>query len=404
MRHLRFFSAVLLATVLVLACEPAPPPSPEVTVNIGDPFPDLTEEQLSTFLLGKAVFSRLTSVEEGLGPTYNQTRCSDCHTLPVAGGSGPTDRTLGKVRKWENGECDLLEEFGGDLIQKEATPPLLALGYEPPEADPPDASIRIDEPALAVFGLGLVEQIPEADILALADPDDADGDGISGRPGYDISGHPGQEGKFGRFTRKSEWNRLYDFIEAALNTEIGLTSPRHLAEQTLNGEPVPPEADPMPDPEMDERGVQMLYDFVRFLAPPARAEITSAELQDSVARGEALFEEVQCAACHTPTMYTGENEIAVFSEKPVHLYSDLLLHDMGEELLGMCGPYALPTEYRTAWLWGLRYKANYMQAGQASTLTESIELHGGESAASRQLFRDLSDEDKAMLLRFLSIL
>jgi len=402
MRTLKLFPAVFLAMAVISGCEQGP--SPEVTVNVGDPFPELTEDQLSTFLLGKAVFSRVTSVEEGLGPTYNQVRCSDCHTNPVTGGSGPADRTLGKARQWENGECNLLEEEGGDLIQKEATPLLLALGYEPPEKTPSMASVRIDEPALAVFGLGLVEQIPEADLLALEDPDDTDGDGISGRAGRDISGHPGQEGTFGRFTRKSEWNRLYDFIEAALNTEIGLTTPRALEEQTLNGEPVPPEADPMQDPEIDERGIQMIYDYIRFLAPPARAEITSVALQDSVARGEALFDEIGCSPCHTPTLYTGPNEVAVFSEKPVHLYSDLLLHELGEENSGICGPYALPGEYRTAWLWGLRFKENFMHAGQASTLLESIELHGGESEASRDAFRKLSDDDQAMLLRFLNIL
>ena len=402
MRTLRLFPVFCLAMVVALGCDQAP--APEMAANIGDPFPDLSEEQLGTFLLGKAIFSRLTSVEEGLGPTYNQARCSDCHTLPITGGSGEADKTLGKVRRWENGQCDLLEEEGGDLIQKEATPLLLALGYEPPEKNPPMASVRIDEPALAVFGLGLVEQIPEEDILALEDPDDADGDGISGRAGRDISGHPGQEEKFGRFTRKSEWNRLYDFIEAALNTEIGLTTPRALEEQSLNGEPVPPEADPMADPEIDDRGIQLLYDFIRFLAPPARAEIASAELQDSVARGETLFDEIGCSPCHTPTMYTGLNEVAVLSEKPVHLYSDLLLHDLGEENSGMCGPYALPAEYRTAWLWGLRFKKNFMHAGQVSTLRESIELHGGESEASRQAFRELSDEEQAMLLRFLGIL
>jgi CxxC motif-containing protein (DUF1111 family) len=96
--------------------------------------------------------------------------------------------------------------------------------------------------------------------------------------------------------------------------------------------------------------------------------------------------------------------VEALANKPAHLYSDLLLHDMGPELAGICGPYASPTEYRTAWLWGLRFKENFMHDGQASTLGEAIDLHGGESAASRDAFYALTDEDQAMVLRFLGIL
>ena len=400
MRNLRFLVPVFAATLVVVGCESA---TVEV-VEAGDPLPGLSEGEMGSFLLGKALFSRITSPEEGLGPTYNQTRCSACHTLPTFGGAGTVDRTLGKARRWENETCDMLTEEGGDLIQKEATPALLATGYSPPERTPERASVRLDEPALSIFGIGLVELIPEADILAQADPDDADGDGISGRVGYDISGHPGQEGKMGRFTRKAEWNKLYDFIAASLQTELGLTTPRGLTEQSLNGVPIPPEADPAPDPEIDEMGLGFLYDFIRFLAPPPREVITSVAVQDSVDRGEMIFDEVGCAACHTPTMRSGPSEVAAMADQTLHLYSDVLLHDLGPENAGMCGPYATPSEYRTAMLWGLRLKENFMHDGAATTVRRSIELHGGESEASRDAFDALTSEEQAFMLRFLASL
>lgn len=369
----------------------------DIAIQPGEPLPDVTEDELGRFLLGKATFTRLTSVEEGLGPSYNQTRCSGCHQLPVEGGWGTMDAMLRKARRWENGECDLLEQEGGDLIQTVATPALAETGFTM-EYDPPSASAVVELQALTVFGMGLIEAVPEADIIAMADPDDADGDGISGRVGRD------REGRLGRFTGKAEWFALYDFIDGALRTEIGLTTPDFPVEETLNGVPVPPETDPMPEPEIDEHGINLLVDYVRFSAPPSRAAITSAALRDSVVAGERLFDQVGCTACHTPTLHTGPNESAALDRKPVNAYTDLLLHDLGPDAAGTCGLNASPSEYRTAKLWGIRFKGRYMYDGRAGTLHESVQMHGGEGQASRDAFNALSPEDQALLLRFLSTL
>ncbi len=395
MRNPRLLLAVLGTAFIAIACA-----SDDVAREPGEPLPSLTEVEMGRFLLGKAVFTRLTSVEEGLGPTYNQTRCSGCHDIPVPGGSGSTENALGRARRYENGVCDVLAEEGGDIIQTEATPLLIAAGFTPPEKTPPSATIRVEQPALALFGLGLVEAIPDAEILSRDDPDDADGDGISGRAGRDVSGLPG----VGRWLRKAERATLLLLVDAALRRELGLTTPTDPVEQTINGVPVPPEADPMPDPEIDERGIGILADFIRFLAPPARATISSAALRDSVERGEQLFAEIGCTLCHTPTMRTGPNETAALDRKPVNLYSDLLLHDMGPEEAGLCGLNSTPSERRTTWLWGLRLKENYMYDGLATTVRRSIERHGGESAASRDAFKALTAEEQAAVLRFLSIL
>jgi CxxC motif-containing protein (DUF1111 family) len=395
MQNPRFLFAVLGTALITAACA-----SDDVAREPGQPLPNLTEAEMGRFLLGKAVFTRLTSVEEGLGPTYNQTRCSGCHAIPVAGGSGSTENTLGKARRYENGVCDVLAEEGGDIIQVQATPLAIAAGINPPEQTPPSATIRVEEPALAMFGLGLVQAIPDEEILSRADPDDADDDGISGRAARDASGLPG----VGRWTRKGERGTLLVLVDAALRRELGLTTPTDPVEQTVNGVPVPPEADPMPDPEMDERQIGILTDFIRFLAPPARAPISSAALRDSVEHGEQLFDDVGCAVCHTPTMWTGPHESAALDRKPVNLYSDILLHDMGPEEAALCGLDSSPSERRTTWLWGLRLKENYMYDGLATTVRQSIERHGGESAESRDAFEALTAEEQAALLRFLSIL
>ncbi|MGD8278661.1 MAG: di-heme oxidoredictase family protein [Gemmatimonadota bacterium] len=393
MRDRLAIPVAIIAAHLVIGCgEP-----PAIAREPGEPLPDLTEAEMGRFLLGKAVFSRITSEEEGLGPSFNQTRCSDCHTRPVAGGWGTMDATLRKARRWENEQCDLLEAEGGDLIQKRATEALAATGFTG-EYDPPDASAVVELQALSTFGMGLIEAVPEEDIIAAADPEDADGDGISGRVGRDL------DGRISRFTGKAEWFSLYDFIDGALRTELGLTTPDYPTEETLNGVPVPPATDPMPEPEIDEHGINLLVDFVRYLAPPARAAIDGPALADSVRAGELLFESVGCAACHTPTLHTGPSESKALDRKPVNAYTDLLLHDLGPEAAGTCGLSASPSEYRTAKLWGLRFKGRYMYDGRAVTLDESIEAHGGEAAATRDAFRRLTPEERAELIRFLSIL
>lgn len=111
MRNARLLLAVLGAALITVACA-----SDDVARDPGEPLSDLTENELGRFLLGKAVFSRLTTVEEGLGPSFNQTRCSACHALPVDRGSGSMETLLRKARRFEDGSCDLLEEEGGDLI------------------------------------------------------------------------------------------------------------------------------------------------------------------------------------------------------------------------------------------------------------------------------------------------
>jgi CxxC motif-containing protein (DUF1111 family) len=385
----------LLFTLIGLACGAEQEGPLAGAAEPGEPIPGLTEAERGRFLLGKAVFDRLTTPEEGLGPLFNEARCSTCHDVPASGGSGPALVT--KVSRFEDGTCNLLVGQGGDNIQRRATPLLVAEGIER-EAVPELATAEVSVTGPSLFGLGLVESIPEDSILANADPDDADGDGVSGRAVRTESG------ELGRFGRKNEIATVLDFNETALRFELGLTTHVNPVEETVNGVPIPPETDPFPEPEIDKRGLGILTDYVRFLAPPAPEVPATAETADSILGGERIFAEIGCATCHVPSFQSGRVGSGALSNREVRLYSDLLLHDMGPELADVCGPSASPAEYRTARLWGLRYRSEFLHNGQAKTVEEAIALHGGEGTGARAGYSRLTDDERAYLLRFLASL
>jgi CxxC motif-containing protein (DUF1111 family) len=355
----------------------------------------VSDEERAPFLLGRAVFERLTAEEEGLGPLFNEVRCSGCHDVPDIGGSSAT--TIQKATRWEAGRCDLLEEEGGDNIQQRATRALVAAGIDgEPLPEGANATARVVAPSL--FGLGLVEAIPVATLAALADPDDGDGDGISGRTGRTAGGG------VGRFGRKAGFATIDAFNDTALRFELGLTTPAHPREETVGGQPLPPGVDPTAEPEIGERGIRLLGEYLRLLAAPAPREPEDAEDEARIRAGADLFRSVGCADCHVPVLETGAQPSPVLHRVPVPLYSDLLLHDLGPGLAGVCGRDASPTEHRTARLWGLRHRELLLHDGRASTPREAIAYHGGEAAASREAFQALDPDDRALLLHFLASL
>jgi CxxC motif-containing protein (DUF1111 family) len=246
-------------------------------------------------------------------------------------------------------------------------------------------------------GVELFEAVPDATLEALEDPGDADGDGISGR----LPRLP--DGRSARFGRKGDAATVSGFIDTALRFELGLTTPDHPVEETRNGTPLPAGADPMPEPEMDARGLGLLSDFVRFLGPPARENVVGAAA-DSVARGEGHFEDLGCAGCHVPELRTGAASATALSTRRVRAYTDLLLHDLGSGDEDVCGRDAAPGEYRTAPLWGLRHRGLLMHDGSASDPRTAVSLHRGEGDASRRAFLALPPEEQAVLLRFLDSL
>ena len=386
---------VLLVALLVTACgEPPGRGLPlDGTAEPGAPLPGLTTDQLARFEAGRAWFDHEFTPEEGLGPLYNQTRCSSCHDLPTIGGYGA--EPIPKASRWNpvSSQCEALDSRGGAIVvQRQVTEGYRAAGGMP-ENVPLGATHFAEFESLPTFGVGLIEAIEEDEIVGRADPEDADGDGISGRIVRDA------RGRLGRFGRRSVAD-LREFIGGGMGLEMGMTSSVFPMENTIDGEPFPEGADPVPDPELSDSTLALLVDFVRFLALPAPEETTGA-VADTILRGERAFFQAGCALCHVPTLRTGANEVAALDRKVVWLWSDLLLHDMGPESESVCSGDAGLSEYRTTPLAGLGLRLTFMHSGEADDLDTSIGMHGGESAASRNAYYRLEEADRAALLRFL---
>lgn len=363
----------------------------------GTPLPGLTDAQLGQFHAGAALFNKVYLPEEGLGPLFNENQCSACHTSPAIGGTTGFEFVTKATAFDSVTGCDLLIDQGGENIRRQATPLLRERGITS-EIVPPTATEvgRFTTPFL--FGLGLVEAIPEGAILVREDPGDADGDGVSGRAGRT------QDGRLARFTRKGEVATIREFIDTALRLEMGLTTPLGPEEETINGVPIPEGTDPAPDPEVDDSTLDLLTAFVRYLAPPSPSPVLSGAHRDTLDAGRRLFEQIGCASCHVPAMETGPSEIEALDRKVVRLYSDLLLHDMGPGRAGVCSPSATPTEIRTELLMGLRHRSLYLHDGRARDLRAAILAHGGEGQQARDAFEALTWLRQEFVVRFLQSL
>src|SRR5262245_45064695 len=308
---------IVLALVALAGC--APPK--DSAAPMGQPLPDLTAEETARFHSGEGLFNHVFRPEEGVGPLFNENQCSACHTSPVTGGTG--DQFVDKASRFQPPDrCDALVAQGGDNVRTRATPLLRAAGVTRQEF-PAEATERARFTVLFLFGLGLVEAIPEDKIVAQADPRDENRDGISGRPGYDA------KGKLARFGRKAEFATIRDFTENALHREMGLTTSQHPSEGNMGALPFPAGVDPARDPEVSDTTVAIIVDFVRFLAPPARRPRETSAEQMSAQQGEELFHRAGCDACHTPSFNTARSSSRALSNRRIFLYSDLLLHDMG---------------------------------------------------------------------------
>jgi CxxC motif-containing protein (DUF1111 family) len=379
-----WWSSVTLVSFAACAEPPAPP-------QLDDPLPGLTEDQLARFEEGEEIFEGTFTAEQGLGPLFNAEGCAVCHSEPVDGGAGAiTELHVSAIGT--EGECDALFDLGGPVIQQRATPALEAHGILA-EPVPGEATGQARRTTPDVFGFGLLDAIPDATILALADPDDRDGDGVSGRAHVLPGGH------VGRFGRKAVVASLAQFNEGAFQIELGITTPNQAFESTIAGQPLPEGVDPLKEPELEAEQVARVDDYVRFLAPPAPAALTTV-----ARKGKRVFERIGCAECHVPSLRTGEHEVRVLSRQEIAAYTDLLLHDMGPELADICLVDASPAEFRTEPLMGLRHMTRFLHDGRATTVSEAILAHGGEGSRSRAAFAELGEGDRQALLAFLASL
>ena len=386
------------------ACDILGTAAPEPGDVFDGPLPGLTAAELGAFVRGDDAFGRQFSPGQGLGPIFNNVSCASCHSGDGRG------RPSNALTRFSVGK-DLVPHLGGPQLQTKA------VGGAIPETLPQgvQSSVRLPPP---VFGMGLIEAIPEATVLALADPDDRNGDGISGRPNYvvtrdfipidEIGGFiPSDSGgrpQLGRFSRKAQVASLLLQIVEAYHQDMGITS---VFLPTENKNPLASRsaeaADRANDPEIPEAEVRAVLAYVRTLAPPAPGEMTSQRQ-----RGEVIFQDIGCAACHVPELRTGPSTIAALSNQPVGLFSDLLLHDMGDALAdNRVDGDASGREWRTTPLWGLRLMREFlngeaflMHDGSAANVDEAVRRHGGEAERSRNAFVALPEDARSALLDF----
>jgi CxxC motif-containing protein (DUF1111 family) len=362
------------------------------------PLPGLTPDQLDRFNRGRAVFSRVFTDASGLGPSFNSNACAGCHEEPSVGGFGNDldEDVETHVSVESNGVCLDLAAFGGPVIQHHTTATLQSYypGYAA-EPIPPEAGTSVaSRTTPALFGFGLLEAIPASTILALADPTDANGDGVRGRPSM-------VNGELARFGRKATDPTLLGFSAGAFQNEMGVTSSVAAAEQPLAGVPFPfsSSIDPIGGPEISDEDLSLAVDFVRFLAPPPQLH-GGPDVSD----GRDLFTSIGCATCHVPSLRTGPSSIKALSNVNVAAFTDLLLHDMGPGLADICRGGASPSEFRTEPLMGLRFRSHFLHDARSVTLEDAIAQHGGEATHARDRFAGLKDNQRAALIAYLKTL
>lgn len=267
--------------------------------------------------------------------------------------------------------------------------------FAPSNNAPNYFSVRM---AQQLIGLGLLEAIDETAILALADPEDTDNDGISGRARLVTDPVTG-EVRLGRFTHKAAQSTIEHQIASALNTDMGLAT---------NVFPILDGNSSASSAELTATELDRMTKYVALLGVGARRN-----LDDNAAlQGENLFNSIGCADCHTPTQTTGSHHpLAELRNQTIHSFTDLLLHDMGTGLADNMGEDgATGAEWRTPPLWNIGLTAGvsggeaYLHDGRAQTLEEAILWHGGEGEASKEAFRTLSSSQRNALIEFLQSL
>ena len=284
------------------------------------------------------------TAETGLGPLFVASSCGSCHP---GDGKGHPFTTLTRFGQYDE-PGNQFKHLGGPQLQNRAIP-----GYQPEQLPPGVGYSKLTPPANT--GLGFIDAVSDDEILAWADPDDANGDGISGVPNwivmkeylYERPGYVEVNGKYiGRFGKKAAAYDLHQQTAQAYNEDIGISSSYEVYDTHSGLET---------DPEPSDQTVQDVVFYLKTLKAP----IPRNKNDDSILAGKKIFNDAGCAACHRPEMKTGPSSIAAIANKTFYPYSDLLLHDMGAGLDdGYTEGSAKTSEWRTPPLWGLGLSKN----------------------------------------------
>ena len=355
---------------------------------IGDPLPDLTIAQMNQFLDGKDGFKLVQKIEAGLGPIFNGVSCVACHSSPIVGGGS----TVNTTRFGQNvgGRFDPLDSLGGSILQEFAIHPAAM------ELVPGLANVVTKRNSTPIFGLGLIEAIPDSTIIANARW--YGNDQIGGRVGW-VTDLVTRVKRVGRFGWKAQHATLLAFSADAYQNEMGITNKHFPVENAPNGNfYLLNQHDTRIDPEDSGKGRPMpefesVANFMRFLGAPPASKLNNSE-------GRNLFATTGCTQCHTPMLKTGSNPVVALNYKEVWLYSDLLLHNMGSLGDGIVQETATGKDFRTPPLWGAAFSAPYLHDGRAPTIDAAIRAHDGEGRLVKERYQKLPPAQQKLLTDF----
>jgi CxxC motif-containing protein (DUF1111 family) len=397
---------------------------------------DINAHSLGDGAVEQSFVTAPAPVNSGLGPVFSNVSCISCHHndgkgSPTAGlvnssllmrlslpgkdehgaplpipGFGTQLQDLAVFGKQPEAKVDIQYSYqtinlpGGKIVELRKPIYNLLNPYLPL----PSAYLTSPRMAPPFFGLGLLQNISEQTILSFADENDANGDGISGKPNY-VWDPVLHKTTLGRFGLKANTATILTQVASAYQQDMGITSSIFPLESS-NGQQ---QADGLNDDfELPDSILQATVFYIKTLAVPARRNVTDP----TALAGEQIFKQLNCNACHLPTLQTDVDvTLAAVSHQRIHPYTDLLLHDMGTGLSdGRPDFLANGSEWKTPALWGigLFQKTNgvpfYLHDGRARTLEEAILWHDGEAAASKQKFMELSSVERDKLIRFIQSL
>jgi CxxC motif-containing protein (DUF1111 family) len=371
--------------------------------QFGKPLEGLTMQQRTLFRDGKAAFEQADDAAEGLGPIFNANSCVACHSVPAVGGTSALNET--RAARVENGHY--LELAGGSLFQSTAISPSCA------ETVPATANVVAGRETTPLFGLGLVEAIPDHAIEAYASRQASLHPAQAGRVNRLLDVASGQS-RVGRFGWKAQQASLLAFSGDAYVNEMGITNRLFPTENAPNGDLVKlARCDTVKDPEDVNDDMTAFANFMRFLAPPPRDgdsdrdgdrdkdkdDDSDDDAHGPAVSGRALFSKVGCAVCHRAS-FRAASPIEAINERRVAAFSDFLLHDVktGDGIIqGKAGG----NEFRTPPLWGISQSAPYLHDGSAPTIQDAIQRHGNQGASARDAFAALCFSEQQALLAFL---
>ena len=375
---------------------------------LGDALPGLTPAQAALFVQSRDVFNEVETIDDGLGPVFNERACGNCHNVGAAGGSGVQFEV--RAGRSVGGVFDSLTAQGGQLFDlfSVTSRPISERGSIPGctlaangEPVPGNANVVALRRTTALFGLGLVDATLDATFVALAQSQPVS---IRGRaplvPNLAMGGNT-----VGKFGWKSQVPTLFQFSGDAYLNEMGITNPQFPTEQApLGNAALVPACDGHPgEPgllEDDGEDVDFFTTFMSFLAAPPAPDITG-----QAHSGDQTFTNIGCDGCHVRTLVSGPSSVAALANQTYHPFSDFLVHDMGSLGDNIPGNGDVgPREMRTAPLWGLHFvdPTNLLHDGRATSVEDAILRHDGQALAARNAFAALPPGLRKNLLVFLT--